>query len=78
MVRYLNPENHHPARITKDDKDFPKKRDFKDIKFPLKIKDMHKIGKKNRSALVFLAMKRKKNIQSIYQTKCCEEKHVDW
>ena len=32
--------------------------------------------KKTSSALVFLAMKIKKNIQSMYQKKC-EEKHVD-
>ena len=33
IVRYLNPANHHPARITKADEDFAKKIDFKDIKF---------------------------------------------
>ena len=33
IVRYLNPANHHPARITKADKDFAKKLDFKDIRF---------------------------------------------
>ena len=46
MARYLNPANHNPARITKADKDFAKKRDFKDIKFPVKIRDTHKIEKK--------------------------------
>ena len=30
MVRYLNPANHHPAIITKADKDFAKKLDLKD------------------------------------------------
>ena len=38
LGRYLNPANHQPARITKADKDFAKKLDFKDIKFPVKIK----------------------------------------
>ena len=47
LVRYLNPADHHPARITKDDKDFAKKVDFKGIKFPIKICDIHKIEKKN-------------------------------
>ena len=43
LVRYLNPADHHLARITKADKDFAKKLDFKDIKFPVKINDNHKI-----------------------------------
>ena len=46
LVRYLNPADHHPARITKADKDFAKTLDFKDIKFPVKIRDIHKIEKK--------------------------------
>ena len=37
LVTYSNPANHHPARITKSDKDFAKRLDFKDIKFPVKI-----------------------------------------
>ena len=46
LVRFLNSEDCNPARITKADKDFAKKLDFKDIKFPVKIRDIHKIGKK--------------------------------
>ena len=68
IVRYLNPANYHPARITKADKDFAKTLDFKDINFPVKIRGIHKIEKKGiSSALVFLAMKIKRNIQSMYQ-----------
>ena len=33
LVRYLNPVNCHAAGITKTDKDFAKKLDFKDIHF---------------------------------------------
>ena len=33
----------NPARITKADKEFVKKLDFKDIKFLVKIRDIHKI-----------------------------------
>ena len=69
IVRYLNPANHHPARITKGDKNFAKKIDFKDVKYLVKIRDIHKIEKKKRSALLFLTMKIKKNIQSMYQKK---------
>ena len=73
LVRYLNPADHHPARITKADKDFAKKLDFKDIKFPVKVKDIHKIEETNPSPLVFLIMKIKKNMQSIYQKNVVKE-----
>ena len=52
MVRYLNPADHNPRRITKADKDIAKRLDFKDIKFPVKIRDIHKIEKK----LILLAL----------------------
>ena len=47
LVRYLNPVDHNPARVTKADKDFVKKLDFKDINFPVEIRNIHKIEKKN-------------------------------
>ena len=75
LVRYLNPVHRNPARITKAAGDFVKNTDFKDIKYPVKVRDVHKIEKKNSSALVFLVMKIKKNIQSMYQKKY-EEKYV--
>ena len=39
--------DHNPKRIAKAAKDFPIKLDFKDKKLPLKIRDIHKIGKRN-------------------------------
>ena len=78
IVRYLNPPNHHPERITKVDQGFAEKLDFKDIKFPVKIRDINKIEKKkkkNPSALVFLVMKIRKSIQSMYQ-KIVVKKHM--
>ena len=45
LVRYLDPTDHHPRRITKADKGFEKKIDFKDIKFSAKIRDIYKIKK---------------------------------
>ena len=47
MARYLNPADHNPRIITKADKDFAKRLDFKEMKFPVKTKDIHKIEKKN-------------------------------
>ena len=47
FVRYLNPGEYHPKRITKADEVFPKRLDFKDIKLSVKSRDIHKIEKKN-------------------------------
>ena len=67
LVRYLNPADRNPAKVTKADKDFAKGLDFKGINFPVKIRHIHKIEKRFPSRLVFLATKIKKNIQSMYQ-----------
>ena len=64
LVRHLSSEDCNPKRNTKADKDFSKKIDFKDTKFLVKVRDIHKIEKKNSTALVFLVMKIRKNIQS--------------
>ena len=45
LVRYLNPANHHPAKFTNNGKGFAKRIDFKDIKFPVKTRDINKIEK---------------------------------
>ena len=47
LVKSINPAHHHPARITKADNDCSKRLDFKDIKSPVKNRDIHKIEKKN-------------------------------
>ena len=47
MGRYLQPADYHLVRIRKIDKLFKDKSDFEDIKFPVKIKDIHKIEKNN-------------------------------
>ena len=39
LVIYLNPADHNSRIITKADKDFTKRLDFKDIKFPVKLRD---------------------------------------
>ena len=49
LIRYLNPAEHHPARIRKVDRMFESKLNFKDIKFPIKIRDIHKIEKKKKN-----------------------------
>ena len=47
LVRYLNPADQSLRRITTADKNFAKRLDFKDIKFLVKIRDIHKIEKHN-------------------------------
>ena len=68
MFRYLNPTDHHPAKIRKIYKN------FKDIRFPIKIRDVHKFEKNKAKqqqqqllALVFLVTKMRKNIHSMFQ-----------
>ena len=46
IVRYLHPAEHHPTRIRKIDEILADELDFENIKFPVKIKDIHKIKKK--------------------------------
>ena len=68
LVIYLHPAEHNSRRITKVNRDFEKELGFKDIKFPVKIRNIHKIEKKrNLSPLVFLVTKVRKYIQSVYQ-----------
>ena len=59
LFRYLDPADDNPRRIAKADKGFAKRLDFKDIKFPVKARDIHKIEKKIILALAFLVMKTK-------------------
>ena len=68
LVRYLHPVDHNPKRITKVDTDFVKKLNFKEMKFPVKVRDIHKIEKNNSIGISVLSYENKeKNIQSVYQ-----------
>ena len=77
MVRYLNPENHHPAGVTKADKNFAKRLDFKDIKSLVKNRDIHKIEKKNSIGISVFGYENKEKCPIFVSRQCCEEKHVD-
>ena len=69
-INIQNPPNHHPARITKSDKDFVKKLDFKDIKFPAKVREIHEIEKKNCINISVFSYENKEK-QPIYVSKKC-------
>ena len=64
LARYLHPTHHNPRIIRKVDKLFGDKLGFKDITFPVKVRDIHKTEKKN--SIVFLVMEIR-NIQSMCQ-----------
>ena len=60
--KYLNPADHHPATIKKVGRIFECKLDFKNIKFSIKYRDIHRIERKiTASVLAFLFMKKRKN-----------------
>ena len=67
LFRYLNPTDHNPRTITKVDKYFAKSLNFKDIKFIVKFRDIHKIEKLNSIGISVFGYENKRNIQSMYQ-----------
>ena len=68
----MNPANHQEAN-----KDFAKKLDFKDIKFPAKIRDIHKVEIKNSISISVFSYENKEKHPIFLSKKCCEEKYVD-
>ena len=46
-IKYLNPQEKDPQRIKKSDKEFIEKLDYSGIEFPITIKQINKIEKKN-------------------------------
>ena len=76
MVRYLNPADHDPARMTKPDKGFAKRLNFKDIKFPVKTRDIDKIEKKNSIGISVSGYENKVKYPIYVSKKCCKDKHV--
>ena len=67
LVRYLHSSDHNPARIRKIDKLFGDELQFENIRFPVKIKNIHKIEKKKNSfgISVFGYERAKKNVHFI-------------
>ena len=70
LVRYLNPADYHPATITKANKDFANRLDFKDMKFPIKIRDNQKIQKENSIGISVFGYENKEK-HPIYVSKTC-------
>ena len=76
IVRYLNSINHNPRRTTKDDKQFAKKFDFKNIKFPVKIRDIHKIKKKKSINISVFGYENKEKHPIFILKNVVKKKHV--
>ena len=59
--KYINFAEYHSTTIRKVDKDFARKIDLNDIKFPVKFSEIHKKLENILLASVFLVMKIGKN-----------------
>ena len=73
IFRYLNPSYRDLARITIADKEFSKKLDFKDIKFPVRIRDIHKLEKKSSIGISVFCHETKEEHLIYVSKKCCEK-----
>ena len=72
VFAHIYPANYNPVRIKKVEKMFESELDFKDIKFPVKIRDIYKIEKNGVvSALMFLVMKKIQSYIKKYFQKTC-------
>ena len=77
LVRFLNATDHNQRRTAKTDKDFSKRLDFKNIKFPVKIRGIHKIEKKNFIGISVSGFLNKEKYPIYLSTKLRKEEHVD-
>ena len=73
LVRYSNPLDHHPTRSAKPGKHFSKRLDFKNIKVPVKIRDIHKLEKKNSMGISVFGYEDKEKHPIYVSKKFCEE-----
>ena len=76
MVRYLHPADHNPKRIAKADKDFARRLDFREIKFPVKTREIYKIEKKNSIGISVFGYENKEKHPIYVSKNCCQEKHL--
>ena len=66
IFRYLHPADHHPERIRKTDEILADELDFKDVKSPVKIKDIHKIEKEKSIGISVFGYGNKKKTSNLY------------
>ena len=73
LVRYLYPEDPHRVRIPKVDKDFARVLYLKDIRFPVKIRDIYKIEKTNSIGISVFGYENKEKHPIYVSKKRCEK-----
>ena len=71
-IRHLNPQNKDPQRKKKSDKEYFEKLDYKNIKFPVTIKQINKIEKRNKININVFAYKKANHTLFTYQKKSME------
>ena len=77
MVRYLHCADQNPRKIRKVNKLYRDKLDFKDIKFPVKVRNIPKIERRNSIDINVFGYEDKEKYPVYVSKKCCEDKHVD-
>ena len=75
-IRYLNPQDKHPQRIKKSDKEFIKKLDYSEIEFPVNVNQYNKIEKQNEININVFGYENKQSYP-IYISKENYEKHIE-
>ena len=65
-IRHLNPQNKHPQRIKKSDKEYIEQLDNKNIKFPVTIKQINKIEKQNKININVFGYEKKPTIPYLH------------
>ena len=76
LVKYPHPADHNPKKIRKVDKDFARQLDFKELKFLVKIRDIHKIERKNCISTSVFGYGNKQNYP-IFVSRNTFKNHVD-
>ena len=77
LVSNLNPADHNPKTITKADNVFARTLDFKDIKFPVEIREIQKFQKKNSIDTSVFCYENKEKYPIYVSRNCSKEKDVE-
>ena len=75
LVRHLNPRKVHPERITKSDREFAKRLDFRGITFPVTVNQINRIEKQNKININLFGYDTEK--KSVYPIRISEENYDD-
>ena len=77
LVRYLHPTDHNLKRIRKVGKLYGNKLDFKDIKVPVRVRNIHETERKNSIGISVFGYEDMKKYSIYVSKKCCEDKNGD-